>query len=89
MTDEPAITPGEPAHITEAKRAADRTRVIAMVVILGILTVGIVLQAIRSFSRPGPVGLSIWVSIASITLAWVLSLRVFRKQGLLGGKRRR
>ncbi len=89
MTDQTGITPSEPAHVTEAKRAAGRTRVGAMVVIFGILTVGIVLLAIRDFSRPGPVGLSIWVSIASIILAWVLTLRVFRKQGLLGGQRRR
>ncbi len=85
MTDQTGITPSEPAHITEAKRAAGRTRVITLVVILGIITAGIVLLAVRDFSRRGPVGLSLWVSIAAIIVAWAQSVRVFRKQGLLGG----
>jgi hypothetical protein len=85
MTDE---TPIEPAYTAEAKRAAARTGLISILVIFGIITMGIVLLAVRDFSRPGPIGLTLWVSIAAMILAWFRLFRLFRKRKrLLPGPR--
>jgi len=67
----------DPKQIRDAKRAAERTGLIAATVIFAVLGVGIVLLA----TVGGRAGSSIWIGAAALLLGAVSLLRLSRRRG--------
>ena len=71
MSDKPA----EPAHITEAKRAAARTGFVAGAVIWVLITGLLVFEIVRDAQRPGPYPQSLWIGVIASLFAGAMIVR--------------
>ncbi len=69
----------EPKHITDAKRSAEKTGFITVVVIWFLIVIGVVLLTINDLSHGRFLG-SLWVSYACLVLMAASLVRMARRR---------
>lgn len=69
----------EPRHITDAKRSAEKTAFLSVVVIWFLITVGVVLLTIKDLKHGQSFGL-LWISYGCLALMAVQLLRTARRR---------
>ena len=65
----------EPAHITEAKRAASRTGLIATIVIWFLIAALLAFDFARDSKRPGPYPASVWIGLVALAFLAIMLVR--------------
>jgi hypothetical protein len=66
-------------HEQEAKRAAERTGIVAVTVIFGILTVALVVLLVTRLAKGSSIGVGLWIGIVALVAMLLALVRLWSR----------